>query len=377
MFFLLFSLFAKLPSQKKVVPKAQTCLASKQQLILDVDTNEIIQSCGAQTLMAPSSMTKILTILYTLELVKQGKVSLDEVVTVPQEAYKTEGTTMFLEVGQRLTVRELLDGIAVISANDACRTLAIHICGDEAVFAANMTAFAKKIGAKQTTFVNTSGLPDPQHLTTPYDLAIISLYLLNSHQGQLDRFAQQEFTYNNIHQYNKNVILGRSSPLFVCDGLKTGYTEKAGYGIVATAYHPKTHRRILCVLNGLHSQGDRKKECLQMLEWAFKNTDQKIIHKACESIATLPVRFGDLDVVNIVPKKNVGYVHIIGSITPEIKVTIQLPKFLKGPMPASTKVGQVVLCIANKSKKIPLVTAVAIKPAHFLKDLWHRVRYFR
>ena len=426
MFFLLFYLFAKSVSPKKIIPKAPLCQAIKQKLVLDVDTNEVIQSCNAQDLMAPSSMTKILTVLYTLELIKQGKVSLDEVVTVPKEAYQLEGTTMFLEVGQRLTVRELLDGIAVVSGNDACCTLAIHICGDEATFARDMTAFAKKIGAKHTNFVNTSGLPDPQHLTTPYDLAIISLYLLSNHKGQLDRFAQQEFTYNNIHQYNKNVILGRSSPLFVCDGLKTGYTEKAGCGIVATAYHPKTHRHILCVLNGCHSQAERKKECLETLEWAFKNTQQKIIHKVGESIAKLPVRFGDIDVVDIVPKKNVGYVRISGRVilgkvqstadrgpihshntgsfhsnskdcstntvngssvsgalhlaeddeNAEIKVTIQLPKFLKGPLPAGAKVGQIVLCINNKSKKIPLVTAVAIKPAHFLKGLWHRARYF-
>lgn len=376
MFLFLFSLFAKPIAHKKVIPKASICQAVKQQLILDVDTNEIIRSCGAQELMAPSSMTKILTILYTLELIKQGKVSLDEVVTVPQEAYKTEGTTMFLEVGHRLTVRELLDGIAVISANDACRTLAIHICGDEALFARDMTAFAKKIGAKHTNFVNTSGLPDPQHQTTPYDLAIISLYLLNTHKGQLDRFAQQELTYNNIHQYNKNVILGRSSPTFVCDGLKTGHTAKAGYGIVATAYNPKTHRRILCILNGLHSEGERKKECLQTLEWAFKNTEQKIIHKAGELITKLPVRFGDLDVVDIIPKKNVGYTRI-DNANPEVKVIVQLPKFLKGPLPAGTKVGQVILCINNKSKKIPLVTATAIKPAHFLKSVWHKARYFK
>jgi D-alanyl-D-alanine carboxypeptidase (penicillin-binding protein 5/6) len=376
MFLLFLCLFSKPASHKKVVHKAPPCLATRQQLVLDVDTNEIVQSVGAQELMAPSSMTKILTVLYTLELIKQGKVSLDEIVTVPKEAYKTEGSSMFLEVGQRLTVRELLDGIAVVSANDACRTLAIHICGDEVVFAANMTAFAKKIGAKHTNFVNSSGLPDPQHQTTPYDLAIISLYLLNNHQGPLDRFAQQEFTYNNIHQYNKNVVLGRSSSVFVCDGLKTGHTAKAGYGIVVTARHTKTNRRILCVLNGLHSEGERKRECIQVLEWAFKNTEQKIIHKAGESIAKLLVRFGDIDVVDIVPKKNVGCVRV-GNANPEVQVTIQLPKFLKGPLPAGTKVGQVILCINKKSKKIPLVTATTVKPAHFLKKLWHKMRYLK
>lgn len=376
MLFLFFFLFAKPSLRKKIVHKVPICQAKRQELILDVDTNEIIKFCGAQDLMAPSSMTKILTILYALELTKQGKLSLDEIVTVPQAAYKTEGSSMFLEVGQRLTVRELLDGISVVSGNDACRTLAIHVCGDETSFARDMTAFARKIGAKHTNFLNTSGLPDPDHQTTPYDLAIISLYLLNNHKGQLDRFAQQELTYNNIRQYNKNVVLGNASGAFVCDGLKTGYTQKAGYGVVATAYHPKTHRRILCVLNGLHSEGERKRECTQTLEWTFKNTEQKIIHKAGEFIAKLPVRFGDLDFVSIMPKKNVGYV-VIGNATPEIKITIQLPKFLKGPIPAGTKIGCVVLSVKNKSKKIPLVTTAAIKPAHFLKNLWHRVRYFQ
>ena len=369
MFFLFSLLLAKPVSHKKVTLKVPPCQATKQQLVLDVDTNEIIQATGGQELMEPSSMTKILTVLYTLELIKQGRVSLDEVVTVPQEAYKTEGTTMFLETGQRLTVRELLDGIAVVSGNDACRTLAIHVCGDEATFAKEMTNFAHKIGAKHTNFVNTSGLPDPTHLTTPYDLAVISLYLLNNNKNE-------ELTYNNIHQYNKNVILGCSSPTFVCDGLKTGHTWKAGFGIVATAYHPKTHRRILCVLNGLHSTEERKRECLQALEWAFKNTTQKIIHKTGESVAKLPVRFGDLDFVDIVPKKNVGCVFI-GNTQPEVKVTIQLPKFLKGPLPVGTKVGQVILQIDKKSKKIPLVTVATIKPAHFLKNLWHKIRYFQ
>jgi|GEM_PF-3857253 len=377
MFFLFFCLFAKPLSHKKITPKTVPCNAVKQLLILDVDTNEILQSSGGQNLMEPSSMTKILTVLYTLELIKKGKVSLDEVVTVTQEAYQTEGTAMFLELGQRLTVAELLDGIAIVSGNDACRALAIHVCGDEVTFAKNMTEFAHKIGAKNTHFVNTSGLPDPMHQTTSYDLAIISLYLLNNFKGQsVERFARQDLTFNNIHQYNKNVILGCSSPAFVCDGLKTGHAEKAGFGIVATAYHPQTHRRVLCVLNGMHSVGERKKECLQALEWAFKNTTQKIIYKTKDPIAKLPVRFGDLDAVDIVPKRNVGYVNI-GTSQPEIQVTVQLPKFLKGPMPAGTKVGQVVLSVNKKSKKIPLVTAAAIKPAHFLKGLWHKIRYFQ
>ncbi len=149
MFLLICWLLAKPATHKSKKAPQPHCNAVTQSLVLDVDTGDILQSSGAQTSMWPSSMTKILTVLYTYELIKQGKLSLDEIVTVPREAYQTEGSSMFLEVGQRLTIRELLDGIIIVSANDACKTLAIHICGSEEAFAKAMTDFAKSIGTKK------------------------------------------------------------------------------------------------------------------------------------------------------------------------------------------------------------------------------------
>ncbi len=170
-------------------------------------------------------------------------------------------------------------------------------------------------------------------------------------------------------------MLAYPSSLFICDGLKTGHVDKAGYGIVLTAYSPKTQRRIVCVLNGLHSERARKQECIKVLNWAFGSTEQKILHKTSDVVAKLPVRLGKTDSIDIIPKKNIGFVKIENEPT-EAKVEVRLPKFVTAPLKKGTKVGCIVLTLGKKTKTIPLVIKEELKSGNAFKQLWHKIRYY-
>ena len=197
----------KLRQQKAIASKKEPITLNQQILVVDVDTGEVLYSKDAKKRMAPSSMTKIMTILYTLNLIKQGKIALSDKVKTPDSAYRTEGTTMFLEKGQELTIDELLQGIAIVSANDGSKTLAIHISGDERTFSNEMTQYAKRIGAKNTQFLNASGLPEEGHYTTPYDLALISMHLMRNFKESYDLFSHTIFSFNSVTQMNKKLDL--------------------------------------------------------------------------------------------------------------------------------------------------------------------------
>ena len=160
---------------------------------------------------------------------------------------------------------------------------------------------------------------------------------------------------------------------FVCDGIKTGASRKGGYGTVLSAYHPQTKRRILCIINGFDKQNVREKEGKRLLEWAFTNTNSTLLYEKGKKVGSVPVRFGDLDMVAVGPKRNVGYVTSNKEVT--VKTDFDLPKFVKAPIRKGTRLGDIILRYNNKEKRVPLVALQDINEAGFFKRLWHRVRY--
>ncbi|MCR9128293.1 MAG: D-alanyl-D-alanine carboxypeptidase [Alphaproteobacteria bacterium] len=238
-------------------------------VIMDHETGEILFSKNGSEPMAPSSMSKLMTALMVFEALERGELSLEDTLPVSEEAWRRGGaasgsSTMFLDVNSRASVEDLLRGIIVQSGNDACIVVAEALGGTEANFADMMTERAHELGLASANFVNATGWPDEDHVISAADLARLAQHIIEAYPQFYDLYNETEFTYNGIRQFNRNPLLGLFDG---ADGLKTGHTSVAGYGLVASAQR-EGERRIV-VFNGMDSQADRADEAERLMRAAF------------------------------------------------------------------------------------------------------------
>ncbi len=269
-----FSAFAFLISLVISAPvQAQTTYQSdaSHAAILDAETGEILYSLNGDEAMPPASMSKMMTVLMVLEALEAGSLSLDDELPVSEHAWRTGGaasgsSTMFLEVHSRARVEDLLRGVIIQSGNDACIVLAEAIGGTEEAFADMMTERAHELGLASASFANATGWPDPEHRISALDLARLARILIEDHPGYYGIWAEREFTYNGIRQYNRNPLLGVFAG---ADGLKTGHTEASGYGLVGSA--ERDGERRIIVFNGMDSNAARATEAERMMRAALSD----------------------------------------------------------------------------------------------------------
>lgn len=240
-------------------------------VIMDFETGEILFDRNGDVAMPPASMSKLMTVLMTLEAIRDGQLSLDDELPVSENAWRRGGaasgsSTMFLEVNSRARVEDLLRGIIIQSGNDACIVIAEALGGSEAAFAEMMTDRARELGLESARFANSTGWPHPDHRISAADLAELARMIIADHPQFYSIWAEREFTYNGIRQYNRNPLLGVFSG---ADGLKTGHTEESGYGLVGTAERDGVRRII--VFNGMGSNTDRANEAERMMRAAIND----------------------------------------------------------------------------------------------------------
>jgi len=240
-------------------------------VIMDFATGQVLFAKDAETPMAPSSMSKMMTVLMVLEAIDAGTLSMDDELPVSEYAWRTGGaasgsSTMFLELHSRARVEDLLRGVIIQSGGDACIVLAEALSGSEAAFADAMTARAHELGLMSAHFTNSTGWPDPDHNISALDLARLARILIADHPEYYSIWAEREFTYNGIRQYNRNPLLGNFAG---ADGLKTGHTEDAGYGLAATA--ERDGQRRIIVFNGMSSNRGRTSEAERMMRAAMSD----------------------------------------------------------------------------------------------------------
>lgn len=240
-------------------------------VIMDYETGEILFERNGDEPMPPASMSKMMTVLMLVEAIEAGSLSLDDELPVSEHAWRTGGaasgsSTMFLEVNSRVRVEDLLHGIIVQSGNDACIVVAEAIAGSESAFADMMTDRAHELGLESASFANATGWPDPDHVISAADLARLARILIQDHPDFYDVWAEREFTYNGIRQYNRNPLLGVFSG---ADGLKTGHTEASGYGLVGSA--ERDGERRIIVFNGMNSNTARATEAERMMRAALSD----------------------------------------------------------------------------------------------------------
>lgn len=329
---------------------------AKQALLVDLTTGTVLLDKASSERMYPSSMTKLMTAYILMQRVKDGSLSLEAELPISEKAWRKGGSKMFVEVGKRVSVADLLRGIIVQSGNDATIVVAEGLSGSEKAFAEEMTSVAREMGMLGTQFRNASGWPDPEHFTTAADLAILAKRIIEDFPDLYSIYSETEFTYNDIKQRNRNPLLYRN---IGADGLKTGHTQAAGYGLTASAV--QDGRRLILVVNGLTSSRARAEEAERLMQWGFREWNTYRLFKAGDRVTEIPVWLGEEAVTPVAVQDDVT-VAIRRRARDSLSVSVRYDD----PVPAPISVGQTVGSLVVKAPgletlELPLVAVQAVE----------------
>ncbi len=326
--------------------------AAKQAILLDATTGTVLFAKDADSRMATSSMSKILTMYLVFEAIKNGKLKLDDSTTVSEYAWKQSGSRMFLNVGDRVKIEDLVRGVIIQSGNDAAVALAEAVGSTEGNFAAMMNAKAHELGMANSHFMNATGMPDPEHYSTARDLAVLAQAIMRDFPEDYHYFSEQEFTYNNIKQGNRNPLLYRNIGV---DGLKTGHTEVAGFGLVASAQHDG--RRMVLVVNGLNDMQERADEPAKLLDWGYREFGLYPVVKANERLAEAKVWLGLDAAVPLLAEKDVT-LTLPRSARNGLKAVVTFDQPVEAPIVKGESLGKITVTAPGMTAvEVPLLAA--------------------
>ena len=313
-----------------VAPAAAFELSAREAILVDEASRTVLYEKNSDDRTYPSSMTKLMTVYLLFEKLADGSLALDDTLPVSEKAWRKGGSKMFVEVGSRVEVEDLIRGIVVQSGNDASIVVAEGLAGSEAAFADLMTRKARELEMVNTTFVNSSGWPEDDHVTTVEDLSIIARRTIEDFPQYYHYYSETEFTFNDIRQGNRNPLLYAG---IGADGLKTGYTAAAGYGLVASAV--QGDRRLILAVNGFESAGTRSRETQAIIEWAFREYDAYRLLDAGGEVGTAQVWLGDTDTVPLVLVED-----LVVTLPRASRSSLDVRIVYDGPVPAPIERGQ-------------------------------------
>ena len=342
----------------------------KAWVLADLSSGQILAAENADERFEPASLTKLMTAYITFTALKEKKIALDQQVTVPERVRRAPGSRMFVDPRKPVSVDELIRGMVVQSGNDACIALAELIAGGEDAFAGLMNREAARLGMKNTKFMNSSGLPDPQHYSTARDLQALAAALIRDFPAQYAQYySQKEFRYNNITQANRNRLLWLDPTV---DGVKTGFTEAAGYCLIASS--KRGARRLLSVLLGSTSESTRAQESQKLLNWGFQFFDAVKVYGEGQAVKEIEVWKGEKrqlkagfrsDLVLTVPKGQAD----------KIKGDLITRSPLVAPVTAGQPVGSLRVSLDGKNVgDYPVYALESIAEAGFLARAWDTLR---
>jgi len=324
--------------------------SAREAFITDMETGAILLEKDADAPMHPASMSKIMTVYLTFERLKDGRLSLDDELLVSEKAWRMGGSKMFVKVGNKVRIEDLLQGVIVQSGNDACIVLAEGIAGTEEAFAELMTKKARELGLTTSTFANATGWPNPNHIMTARELAMLAKHLIRDFPEYYHYFSEKEFTWNGIRQSNRNPLLYLSAG---ADGLKTGHTEEAGYGLTASAV--RNGRRVVMVLNGLPSQKARSEESARLMDWAFREFGNYALFKPGEVVEQGEVWLGEKATVPLVIPDGLT-VTLSRRARPDMKVTVSYDTVIPAPVKKGQEVARLTVSAPDTDPiEVPLV----------------------
>jgi len=338
-------------------------------LTLDANSGQVIGALNPTQQVEPASLTKLMAAYVVFDAIKNGRLSLDQQVTISEKAWRTEGSRMFVEVNSQVSVDDLLKGVIVQSGNDATVALAEAVAGSEGAFVALMNEEAKRQGLADTHYTNSPGLPDPQHMTTVRDLATLATNLVMDFPEFLHYYSLKEFTYNKIKQPNRNRLLWSDGTV---DGLKTGHTSSAGYCLVSTAL--RDGRRVISVLVGADSEAARTEASLKLLNWSYQNFDTIKLFDKDQPAVQARVWEGEAETVDLGQTKPIWLTVPRGKGS-DVKPIAHYTQPLIAPLTKGSEVGTVSLSLDGKVlREEPLAVMSDIAQAGFFGRLYDKVR---
>ncbi|WP_449369788.1 D-alanyl-D-alanine carboxypeptidase family protein [Thiomonas sp.] len=349
-------------------------LDARSWLVLDLTSGQILAEHDAHAQEAPASLTKLMTAYLTFKALKEGTIKLDQMVTESKEAWQTGGSRMFIDPRVPVSVNDLLLGLIVQSGNDAAMTLAQTVAGSVSAFVAMMNRQAQQWGLKGTHFMDPTGLPDPGHYTTAYDLSIIATHIIRDFPQDYARyFKVKEFTYNHITQPNRVSLLFTDPSV---DGMKTGYTSEAGYCMITSALRdfPNGPRRILTVVMGTPSERARGEESQVLLNWAYQNFDDIVLAQPGKPVLTAPVWKGAVDKAELGSTAPV-VISVPRGMGKDLQTKVVRPDPLVAPLQAGQRIGQLDVSLSGKPLAVyPLEVMKAVPEAGLFGRAWDSLR---
>lgn len=348
--------------------------AAGSAVLMEASTGNILYEKNSDVSLPPASITKVMTLLLAFEAIEQNLIDWDDNVTISEKAWKMEGSKMFLMVGDTVKLGDIITGISVVSANDGCIALAEHLYGSENAFVQVMNQKAKELGMTNTTFKNTSGLPSDGHVMSAKDIAILSRYIIEKYPEILELESQTEFTYNDIKQYNRNPLLGVFEG---ADGLKTGWTDEAGYCLVGTAKQGDI--RMISVVLNTQSEKERLEASQELLTYGFRNFKIIDLIDAGEVVDTINVKNGDKSTVPVIADNSISLLVPI-SREDEIQVVTSIDsETINAPVTKGAIVGKIEIQLDDEVLATTDISASEdISRLGFFKTLFRKiVNFFR
>lgn len=346
-------------------------LAAKSYLLYDFSSNQVLLSQNSDARLEPASLTKLMTAYLTFSALKQGTIKLDEHITVPVDAPRnTSGESrMLLKPGQSVTVDELLHGLIVQSGNDAANTLATRVSGSEAAFVVLMNKEAQRLGMKNTHFANPVGMPDAQHYSSAYDMAILAAALVRDYPEHYPLFGLRDYTFNNVTQANRNRLLWLDP---YADGLKTGHTETAGFCLVGSAKRDK--RRLISVLFGADSDSQRATDSQKLLNYGFQNFDTVRLYQNSQPVTRVRVWKGTESHLDLGFRQDIFLTIPKGQLS-QLKASIETRQPILAPLTSGQQLGILKLSLEGKPyAEFPLIALDSVTMANVFSRGWDSIR---
>ena len=357
-----------LAASAQAAPSIET--AAKQALVLDFDTGTILLEKNADDLMPPSSMSKLMTAYMAFEAIKAGRVKMDDMLPVSEKAWRMQGSKMFVHVGDRVKIEDLLKGIIVQSGNDACIVVAEGLAGSEEAFAEKATKRARELGLSNSTFRNASGWPAEGHLMTARDLSTLAKRIIIDFPEFYPFYSIRNFTYNGITQGNRNPLLYKD---IGADGLKTGHTEIAGYGLTASA--KRDGRRLVLVVNGLGSIKQRGEETERLLDWGFREFSNYMLFDAGQTVGDAETWLGSSETVPLVAGK-----RLLATLPRTARDGMVVKVVYNGPIAAPINRGDEIAKLivdvpGQPTQELPLLAGTDVDKLGFFGKIGAAVKY--
>jgi serine-type D-Ala-D-Ala carboxypeptidase (penicillin-binding protein 5/6) len=328
------SAFAQQPQAARPPLPAAPAVPARAHLLLDFNSGEVLAEREADTPMDPASITKLMTAYAVFTELRKGQMALDDLVTISERAWRTQGSRTFVEVGTRVRVEDLLRGMIIQSGNDASVALAEHVAGSEEAFAELMNEYARRLGMRNTRFRNSTGLPSEEHYSSARDIAILARAIIREFPDYYGYYAEREFSYNNISQRNRNQMLWRDPTV---DGMKTGMTDAAGYCLVSSA--ERDGMRLISVVLGTSGPKTRADATQSLFNWGFRFFESHRLYAAGEPVTKARLWKGEFDELELGLAEDL-WVTVPRGRYEQMQASVEILSPLVAPLDSQDTVGQ-------------------------------------